>query len=143
MDPGYGKRISDSYGKPRLIRAEGTERSERPTVGAEAMSARPLRLARVRSFMREVFRHRATAETLSPAAILERTSSRWLGVRTGWRPSCLPVASARARPDWVRSISRSRSNSATVVEVDEFSLCQPVDVDLHGTRSSGPETSSS
>jgi hypothetical protein len=44
--------------------------------------------------IREVFRHRATAETLSPAAILVRTSSRCFGVRTGWRPSCLPVAFA-------------------------------------------------
>ena len=33
--------------------------------------------------MREVFKHRATAETLSPAAILARTSSRCAGVRSG------------------------------------------------------------
>ena len=55
----------------------------------------------------------ATEETDSPLVSRSRTFASSAGVRLGGLPRCLPSAFARARPDCVRSISRSRSNSAT------------------------------
>ncbi|KGS19789.1 hypothetical protein X962_5791 [Burkholderia pseudomallei MSHR7343] len=56
---------------------------------------------------------RASAATLAPASSSRSTSARCWSDRANGRPIALPSALARAMPACVRSISRSRSNSAT------------------------------
>src|SRR3546814_8767952 len=66
-----------------------------------------------------------SADTVSPLSRRRSTSARSSVVRLAGRPMALPSARARRSPAWVRSISRSRSNSATALITPIVSL--PVD----------------
>jgi hypothetical protein len=57
----------------------------------------------------------AKTDMLAPAASPDRTASGCLDPSVAGRPNTTPSALARFRPDCVRSISRSRSNSATAL----------------------------
>ena len=62
---------------------------------------------------RVVLNSRASSAMLAPSPKRATTVARSCALSAGGRPNCLPAAFARTIPDWVRSISRSRSNSAT------------------------------
>lgn len=71
---------------------------------------------------RLVANFRAKAETLDPIFKLFAHALPQRFIQAGGRPRALPEALACCTPDWVRSIGRSRSNSATALMTPIVSL---------------------